>query len=79
MSHLPLLSDRGCVVFQVPGGERGWSNVQHAVEGLGLGWVVTEVVADERGVKRCVVVEQKKTITKTKATTKTKAMRMKDR
>ena len=64
LSHLPLLSDDGCVIFQVPGGENGWSNVQQAVEGLGLGsglgWVVTEVVSDERGVKRCVIVEREK-------------------
>jgi hypothetical protein len=56
------------VIFQVPGGENGWSNVQQAVEGLGsgsglgsgLGWVVIEVVSDERGVKRCVIVEREK-------------------
>jgi len=57
--RMPLLRGDGCgaIVFQSPGGARGGESVVAAVEGLvGLGWRVAEVVADGRGVRRCVVV-----------------------
>jgi hypothetical protein len=56
LSALPLLSPKGVLVFQVPGGERGWSDVLSAVRQVG-GFSAT-AVEDERGVKRCLVLRR---------------------
>jgi hypothetical protein len=56
LSALPLLSRKGVLVFQVPGGERGWSDVLSAVRQVG-GFSAT-AVEDERGVKRCLVLRR---------------------
>lgn len=43
-------------MFQVPGGERGWSDVLSAVRRVG-GFSASPV-EDERGVKRCLVLRR---------------------
>jgi hypothetical protein len=57
LSHtaVRLLNKEGIIIFQVPGGERGWSDVSFAVEKLKLGFKLVDVLIDERGRKRCLV------------------------
>lgn len=50
---LSLLAPEGSIVFQVPGGERGWQDVWTAVRHIG--GLSYRVVEDERAVKRCLV------------------------
>ena len=57
LSSLPLLSDSGLIIFQVPGGEAGWSDVTRAISELNLGFIAT-TISDERGVKRVVVLRR---------------------
>ena len=59
LSSLPLLSSNGIIIFQVPGGEGGWSDVSRAINQLKLGFSIS-VLNDERGVKRCVVLRKSK-------------------
>lgn len=54
---LPLLRKDGIIIFQVPGGERGWRDVSYAIDKLKLGFKVVDVLIDERGVKRCLVLK----------------------
>ena len=56
LSALPLLAKGGLLIFQVPGGERGWSDVARVVQQVG-GFTVA-VVADDRGVKRCLALSR---------------------
>ena len=53
LPSLPLLAPGGSIVFQVPGGERGWQDVWTAVRHIG--GFTCRVVEDERAVKRCLV------------------------
>ena len=56
LSALPLLSKDGLLIFQVPGGEKGWSDVARVVRKVG-GFTVA-VVEDERRVKRCLALSR---------------------
>ena len=56
LSALPLLSKGGLLLLQVPGGERGWSDVARVVQKVG-GFTVA-VVEDERKVKRCLALSR---------------------
>ena len=61
LSSLPLLSDNGIIIFQIPGGEGGFHDVSRAIENLKLGFNLS-VLKDERGVNRCVVLRKMKEV-----------------
>eukprot|EP01031_Cornospumella_fuschlensis_P031966 gene31966-38652_t len=52
-----LLSNKGKLLFQLPGGERAVERVLRAIQDI-KGWKVVEIIADQRGVNRCLVLEQ---------------------
>ena len=56
---LPLLRPEGLIIFQVPEGEKGWIKVKQCVDNIGKGNLhVVDVIEDQKGVKRCIVVQK---------------------
>eukprot|EP01031_Cornospumella_fuschlensis_P033908 gene33908-41031_t len=52
-----MLSQKGKLLFQLPGGERAVERVLRAIQDI-KGWKVVDIIADQRGVNRCLVLEQ---------------------